>query len=98
MQGAMPGKLGSVVEGDGLAQRLRYDAKQVDEMARDPVGSLAGQPDRQQETRLALMHGQDRLTVFSEHHQIGFPVTAGLTIRHLDRPVCHGNTAFNEVW
>jgi hypothetical protein len=60
----MASELGAVVEGDGLAQRLRHDAEQVDEMASDPVCRLAGQPDRQQEARLAFMDGQDRLTVF----------------------------------
>jgi hypothetical protein len=77
---------------------LRHDAEQIDEMAGDAVGRLAGQPDRQQEPGFALMHGQDRLTIFCEHHQVGFPVTAGHAIGGLDRPVCHGNTALNEVW
>jgi len=90
-------EFGTIVEGDGLTQRLRHNAKQSDEMTSDAVRRLTGQPDRQQETGLALMHGQDRLTVFCEHHQVGFPMTASLTIGGLDRPICHGNTAFNEV-
>jgi hypothetical protein len=60
----MASELGAVVEGDGLTQRLRYGAKQIEEMTSDAVCRLAGQADCQQEAGLALMHGQDRLTVF----------------------------------
>jgi hypothetical protein len=68
VQDAVAGELGAVVEGDGLTKRLRHSAEQVDQMAGDAVGCLAGQPNCQQEPRLALMHGQNRLTVFCEHH------------------------------
>jgi hypothetical protein len=57
-------ELGAVVEGHGLTKRLRHGAEQVDEMAGDAVSRLVGQPDRQQEAGLALMHGQDGLPVF----------------------------------
>jgi hypothetical protein len=97
VQRTMASKLGTVVEGNGLTLRWRHDA--IDEIAGDAVGSLADQPpDGQQKAGLALMHGQDRLTVFCEHHQIGFPMTSGFAIGSLDRPLCRGNTAFNEVW
>jgi len=43
------------------------------------------------------MHGQDGLAVFCEHHQVGLPVTATDAAANLDRPFCHGNTAFNEA-
>jgi hypothetical protein len=94
----MTGELGTVVEGDGLTERLGQAAEQIDEMACDAVGSLAGQPDCEQQAGFALVHGQDRLAVFCEHHQVGFPVTAGGSIGGINRPVCHGNTAFNEAW
>jgi hypothetical protein len=97
VQNPMAGELGSIVEGDGLAQRLRQDTKQAEEMTSDAVRGLVGEPDCQQEAGLALVHGQDRLTVFCEHHQVGFPMTAGLAVGGLDRPICYGNTAFNEV-
>ena len=64
MQEVMAGELGAVVEGDGLPERLRHGAEQVDEMAGDAAGRLAGEPDCQQETGLALMHGEYGLTVF----------------------------------
>jgi len=48
VQPMMAGKLGAVVEGDGLTQLLRHGAKQLDEMAGDAISSLAGQSDRQQ--------------------------------------------------
>ena len=91
-------KLGAVIEGHGLAERLWQAGEQVEEMTGNAMGRLAGQADRQQEAGLALVHGEDRLAVFCEHHQIGFPVPAGRAIGGLDGPVCHGNTAFNEVW
>src|SRR3954447_23040705 len=42
------------------------------------------------------MHGQDRLTVFGEHHQVGLPVAAGGAVGSLDRAFRQGNTAFDE--
>jgi hypothetical protein len=60
----MAGKLGAVVEGDGLAERLRYRAEQIEQVAGDTVCRLAGEPDREQQTGLAFMHGQDSLAVF----------------------------------
>src|SRR5271170_1954682 len=66
-------------------------------MTGDAIGSFAGQPDREQKTGLALMHGEDRLTVFCEHHQVGFPVTADRAVGGFDWSFCQGNTAFNEV-
>jgi len=90
-------ELGTVVEGDGLAQRLREAAEQPEEMAGNAVGHFVGQSDGKQQARLAFVHGQDRLTVFGEHHQIGFPVPAGGAIGSLDRAFGQGNAAFNEV-
>jgi hypothetical protein len=90
-------ELGAIVEGDGLTERLRQTGEQIEEMSGDAVRCLAGQSDRQQEAGLALMHGQDRLAVFCEHHQVGLPMSAGGAIGDLFWPVCHGNTAFNEV-
>jgi hypothetical protein len=97
MQHAMAGELGTVVESNGPAQRLRHGAEQIDEMTSDALRRLAGEPDCQQEAGLTLMHGQDRLAVFCEHHQVGFPMPPSLAIGGLDRPICHGNTAFNEA-
>ena len=93
----MTRELSAIVEGDGLTKWLRQAAEQIEEMTGDAIGSFAGQPDREQETGLALVHGEDRLTVFCEHHQVGFPVTAGRAVCGLDRSFCQGNTAFNEV-
>jgi hypothetical protein len=76
---------------------LRHGAKQIDEMASDPMGRLVGQSDCEQQTGFALVHGQDRLAVFCKHHQVGFPVTGSRTVGGLERAFCHGNTAFNEV-
>jgi hypothetical protein len=97
VQPVMTRELSAVVEGDGLTKWLRQAAEQIEEMTSDAIGSFAGQPDREQETGLALVHGEDRLTVFCEHHQVGFPVTAGRAVGGLNRSFCQGNTAFNEV-
>ena len=93
----MAGEFGAVVEGDGLTQLLGQSAEQIEEMTGNAVSGLAGQPDRQQEAGLALVHGQDGLTVFGEHHQVGFPMAAGLSIGGRNRAFRQGNTAFNEV-
>jgi hypothetical protein len=90
-------ELSAVVEGDGLAQRLRQAAEQPEEMPGNAVSDLVGQSDGKQQARLAFMHGQDRLAVFGEHHQIGFPVPAGRPIGGIGRAFSQGNTTFNEV-
>ena len=76
---------------------LREAAEQLEEMPGNAVGHLVGQSDGKQQARLAFVHGQDRLTVFGEHHQIGLPVPAGGTVGSLDGAFGQGNTAFNEV-
>jgi hypothetical protein len=60
----MAGELGAIIEGDGPAQRWRHGAEQLDEMPSDAVCLLVCQSDREQEARLTLMHGQNRLPVF----------------------------------
>jgi hypothetical protein len=89
MQREVACELSTVVEGDALTERLRQVAEEIDEMAGNAFCGLAGQADREQETGLALVHGQDRLAVFCEHHEVSFPVTAGDTVGGLDRPVCY---------
>ena len=64
MQRQMMSELGAIVEGDGLAQVLRQISEQAQEMARDAAGDLAGEADAEQQARGALVHGEDRLTVF----------------------------------
>jgi hypothetical protein len=64
MQCAVTSELRAVVECDGLAQLFGHDAEQPDEVAGNAMGRLAGEADRQQQTGLALMHGEDRLTIF----------------------------------
>jgi len=91
------GELGAVIESYGLTERSGQVSEQIDEMTGDAVGRLVGQAYREQEAGLALVYGQDRLTVFCEHHQVGFPVTGGGAAGDLGWTVCHGNTAFNEV-
>ena len=90
-------KLGAVVEGDGLTQALWQDREQANEMASDATRNFAGEADAEQQARGALMHGQDRLTIFGEHHQVGFPMTGGAAVVGLDGPICQRNTAFNEA-
>jgi len=60
----MAGELGTVVECDGLAQWFGHGAEQPDEVACHALGRLADEADRQQQTGLAFMHGEDRLAVF----------------------------------
>jgi hypothetical protein len=97
LQGKMSGELGAVVEGDGTTQRLRYDFEQAHEMAGDSGCALAFDGDREQQARGALVDGQDGLTVFGEHHQVGFPMSWRAAIGGLGGAYCQGNTAFDEA-
>ena len=64
VQGQMAGELGTIVESNGLPQGFRQGGEQAHQVACDAARSLAGETDGQQQTRLALMHRQDRLAVF----------------------------------
>ncbi|WYJ35927.1 hypothetical protein HAP54_000029815 [Bradyrhizobium sp. 2S1] len=97
VQRRVAGELGAIVEGDGLAQVLWQGCEQANEMMGAPARNLAGEADAEQQARGALMHSQDGLTVFGEHHQVGFPMTGSAAIGGLDRPLIQGNTAFDEA-
>ena len=74
MQVVVPGELGAVVEGDGLAPGGRQRGQQVGQGLRDGSGGLAGRPDGQQQARVALVQGQDRLAIEPKQHQVRLPV------------------------
>jgi len=97
VQQQMTGELGAVVEGNGLSQALWQGGEQADEMAGDATRHLAGEADAKQEARGALVHGQDGLAVFGEHHQVGFPMARDAAIGDLYRPFCQRNTALDEA-
>src|SRR5579883_2346996 len=97
VQGQMTGELGAVVEGHGLPQALWQGSEQAGEMAGDANGNLAGETDAKQDTRGALVHGQDRLAVFGEHHEVGLPVARDAAIVDMEGPFCQRNTAFDEA-
>jgi hypothetical protein len=97
LQGKMRSELGAVVEGDGLTHRLWQGLEQAHEMACDTGSELALETDAEQETRGTLVHGQDLLAVFGEHHQVGLPMARGLAIGGLDGSFIQANTAFDEA-
>jgi hypothetical protein len=97
LQGKVRCELGAVVEGDGLADRLWQDLEQAYEMVSDAGGELACEGDAEQQAGGALMHGQDLLTVFGEHHEVGLPMARGLAIGDLDGAQIQRNTAFDEA-
>jgi hypothetical protein len=92
----MAGELSAVVEGDSLAQLWRHAGEEPDEMTRNAFGRLVGWPGGEQQSGLPLVDGQDRLAVFGEQHEVGFPVSRGLSVGGGRRPFGHGNTAFDE--
>ncbi len=89
-------ELGAVVEGDGAAQVRWQRLEDRQEMFGDGFCGLVGRPGGEQDAALALMHGEHRLTVFGEQHQVGFPMTWGLPIGGGRRPFRYGNAAFDE--
>lgn len=97
LQGKVTGELGAVVEGDGPPQRPWQGFEQAHKVACDTGGELAFETDADQEAGGALVDGQDRLTVFGEHHQVGLPMAVGLAIGGLDRALIQGNTALDEA-
>src|SRR5207302_8164736 len=83
--------------GDRLAKLFFFKQKTAYEMADDTARNLAGEADAEQQTRGALMHGQHRLTIFGEHHQVGLPMSGDIAVGSLDRPLVQRNTAFDEA-
>jgi hypothetical protein len=96
MELLMARELGAVVEGDGLPQLWRQAGEEPEEMARDTSGGLVWWPGCEQQSGLPFVDGEDRLAVFGEQHEVGFPVSWGLAVGRRRRPFCHGNTAFYE--
>ena len=97
VQRQMTGELGAIVEGHGLSQALGQGGEQAHEMAGDPNSDLAGDADAKQQARGSLVNGQDRLAVFGEHHQVGFPMSRDMAAGGLEWPFCQRNTAFDET-
>src|SRR5579883_230558 len=90
-------ELGSVVEGDGLTQRLGEGGEQGEEAASDAVGGFARQSCGEEDARLAFMKDEHGLAVFGEQHEVGFPMAGGVAIGGDLGPFGHGNAAFDEV-
>ncbi len=73
------GKLGAVVESDGLAQFRREWFQQVGEAVGDGLRLEAGLGDGQGDPRVTLVSDQERGAWCTEEHAVGFPVAWDLT-------------------
>ena len=98
VQQAMAGELGSVIEGEGSPQRRRQIGQHIDELSGNKIGGLAGWANSKQQARVTLVHGEHRLSVFCEQHEVGFPVTWDGPIGGLGRALGDGNPAFDKAY
>jgi len=86
VQSAMAGELCAVVEGDAAAQAGRQLGKERAQVTGDGIGPLVRRPHGNEQSRLSLVHGQDRLAVLREQHQVGFPVARRVAVGGIGRP------------
>jgi hypothetical protein len=70
----MSSELGAVVEGEGEAQGRGQRGEPVQEVFDHGLGGLVGLAGKAEETGGALMSYEHGLAIFSEEHEIGFPV------------------------
>ena len=92
----MAGKLATVVEGDGGTQRLGQGSEEGDELARDAIGGLVGDPLDDGVAGPALMEDEQGSIVFAEQHEVGLPMSRGLPRGHLGRTFGDGNSLFDQ--
>ena len=93
----MAREFGAVVEGHSLAELFGQACEQADELASDRIGGFVGRPGGKEDSGLALVHGQHRLTVFGEQHEVGFPMAGGVAVGGRGGPFGYGNPAFDEA-
>src|SRR5487761_985393 len=96
-QAVVVGELGSVVEGDGLAQL----AWQRGEHRLDGSGHggrlLGGLTPNGEGSRRALMKGEDGLAIGAEEHEIGFPMAGTGTIGGAGRTLGDGDAVLDML-
>ncbi len=90
LEAVMAGALGAVVEGDGLAPGGRQGRQELGQGGRDGGGGCAGRADGDEEPGVTRVHGEDRLAIGADEHQVGLPVAGGLAVRGGDGSVGQG--------
>ena len=90
VEAVVAGELGAIVEGNGMTQGQRDGGEERAEEFGDIVGCLVGRLGGEEQPRVALMDGEDRLTVSGEEDEIGFPMTRGAAIGGIARPFSKG--------
>jgi hypothetical protein len=93
----MTGKLGAIVESNGLAQPRGQAFEERVQMRGDAIGGLVGRPGRKQEAGLALMNGEHGLAVLGEQHEVGFPMAGAVAVGDRRRSFGYGDTAFDQA-
>ena len=97
VEAVVPGELGAVVEGEGLAPRRGKGTQQALQGSGGGVGSLALLADRHQEAGGALVEGQDHRPRPAEAHQVRLPVAKGLPFSHRQRPLVDRGAVGDEA-
>lgn len=93
----MSSELGAVVEGEGEAQGGRQRGEPVQEVFDDGLSGLVGLASEAEEARGAFMSHEHGLTIFSEEHEIGFPVAGERAVVGLRGTMVNGDAVGKEV-
>lgn len=100
IEGAQPemvGELGSVVEGDGLAQGRRQGCHDGFDGVGDEGSGFIGWPLADEQAGRSLEQGEDVLVIGGELHEVGLPMSEDLAEFCLLGSFVNGNTALNEA-
>ena len=92
----MPGELGAVVEGDTLAPLGREGGQDGSHCLGDGVSGLARGAPGDEQTGVAFVEGEDRLTVGRKEHQVGLPVAWTPAVGGVLGPLAQGPALGDE--
>jgi hypothetical protein len=96
-QSVMEGELGSVIEGDGLAQLGGQGGEQRGDGIGDGAGSLVGLAPDDEGAGRAFVESENDLSISAEEHEIGLPMTGARAIGGDDGAQGNGDAIFDVL-
>lgn len=82
MEFVVQGELSAIVESDGLSPLGWQRCEDLGYRLGDRRSALSGRSNRDQEARMTLVQGENRLAVNCKQHQVSFPMSRCSTIIH----------------
>ena len=90
-------ELGAIVEGHGPAHFWRQGLEYCGDKFGDTICVFAFWPGDEDEAGLALVNGEDRLSVLGKGHKIGFPMARRVAVFGFGGPLCNCNAILEKA-